>query len=345
MRISVICLGWLLSCCLRLPALAQGADPRENLKQFSAFAQVDLPRLLAGDILSERGSLMDFPNGISAQLCFAVPATAAAAAERLQHWDPSRHESLKVHAFHELHDPCVSADFDSLSLAGKMRSVKWLVDKTRETTADKSELNLSRSEARELAACARTNPAPTALSACWARLLLARASAFQRQGQAGVPAYEWSTSSVSPVTQLRAMVLEQAAMAREFAPLLQQAGLHHSAVSPTRKPFYYWDLFEADHHGTLSLGARYRLAAGDHDQLLDEEYYVSGSYYTSITLYEIWPVRVGDTTGALVWRGDFLAAPTLAFTKGTERIAYGAIMIQEIKKEIRCFQDDLKSTR
>ena len=44
-----------------------------------------------------------------------------------------------------------------------------------------------------------------------------------------------------------------------------------------------------------------------------------------------------------MWRGDFVAAPTLALAKGTDRIVYGAIMLQEIKKVVRCFQDDLKA--
>ena len=39
------------------------------------------------------------------------------------------------------------------------------------------------------------------------------------------------------------------------------------------------------------------------------------------------------------------AAPMLAFTKGTERIAYGALMLQDIKKEIHCFQDEAKTRR
>ena len=102
-------------------------------------------------------------------------------------------------------------------------------------------------------------------------------------------------------------------------------------------------MFDADHHGTISLGAFYKLGVNDHFQMVDMEYYVSGNYYTSTTLYEIWPIRVGDRSGSLIWRGDFFAAPTLRFTKGTERLAYGAIMVQEIKKEIRCFQDDMKT--
>jgi hypothetical protein len=60
-------------------------------------------------------------------------------------------------------------------------------------------------------------------------------------------------------------------------------------------------------------------------------------------LCEVWPIHLGEKPGALVWRGDFVATPTLAFTKGTDRIVYGAILLQEIKKVVRCFQDDSKA--
>jgi hypothetical protein len=75
---------------------------------------------------------------------------------------------------------------------------------------------------------------------------------------------------------------------------------------------------------------------------MDVQYYVSGKYYAAATLSEIWPIRVGEKSEALVWRGDFVAAPTLAFTKGTDRMIYAAILLHEIKKVVRCFQDDLK---
>jgi hypothetical protein len=62
-------------------------------------------------------------------------------------------------------------------------------------------------------------------------------------------------------------------------------------------------------------------------------------YYTYVTLYQVWPIQERGRSGALVWRGDFFAAPTLTFTKGAERLAYGAIMLQELKKAVRCFQE------
>ena len=334
-----------LSAALSLAACAGPSDPVETIKNFSDFQQIDVGRLLNGDILTERGSLMSFPNGISAQTCFAIPLSAEETAKRLQSWDPSRHAELKVYAFHALHVPCEPADFQPLDFNSSQKPVRWLLDKTVANTPAKSELNVTHGEARELADCVPKRADPRKVSECWARLLLSRASAFQQQGLAGVLPYEVAGKSVSPAEQLRTMLREQLAISHEFLPILKKIGLAGNEDAPSLTPSYYWTLFDADYHGTMNLGAVYLLAVGDHFQLVDVEYYVSGSYYTSATLYEVWPVQAGGKSGALVWRGDFFAAPALRFTKGTERIAYGVLMLQDIKKEIRCMEDEAKTGR
>ena len=335
--------GWLslLGACLAAAVFA-ATDPLATLKAFSDFPAVDVRRLHAGDILGEPGSLMSLPQGISAQTCFTVPVTAEEAARRLLVWDPSAHEALKALAFHAVNEPCQAADFQSLNLKSSRRSFLWLLDKTLATTAGQSELNLTRDEARQLADCAKGNPDPQAIGGCWAKLLQERATAFQRRGFAGVSPYEATGETVSPAAQLRAMLGEQPTVANEFAPLLQQCGVLGDVGIATLKPLHYWGLYEANHRATFVLGVVYLLPLGDHYQLLDAQYYVSGTYYTFVTLYEVWPTRVGEKPEALVWRGDFIAAPTLAFTKGFDRLAYGAIMVQEVKKAIRTFQDDVK---
>jgi len=314
-------------------AWGEDLDALTALKRFSDVAPADAQKLLAGDIPSARGGLMEFRNGISAQLCFAVAAPPEETARRLQTWDPSRHEELKVYVFRALHNPCSPEDFAALKFNPKQRPVKWLLDKTLATTERKSDLNLTRREARELGGTASVGDG-------WTKLLLERAAAFQRNGVAAASPYEFGNETILPAGQLRAMLAEQARIVQEFEPILKGSGLFGRNGPLT--PAGYWSLFEADHHATLNLGAFYRVAVGDHYQLLDLEYYVSGNYCTSASLYEVWPVRAGNTTVSLVWRGDFFAAPVLSFTKGTERIAYGALMIQEIKKGIRCFQADVK---
>ena len=318
-----------------------GSDSLANLKQFSDFSQFDVKSLARGETLSQRGPLMSTPYGIRAQFLFFVPASPEEVAGRLQSWDPSCHEDLKVYAFHGL-KASGTGGIKGLNLDPAQRPVKWLLDKTQATTASRSDLNLSRHEAQELAACTGKDPRPGAVSSCWAGLLAARVDAFRRYGLSGVPPYEVGEELFSPAAQLPPMLLEDARISREFAPILRRAGIVNGAVNGSPlAPRLFWSLFEADRHATLNLGAVYLLAINDHYQLLSVEYYVSGTYYTAATLYEIWPVKAGGITGSLVWRGDFYAAPVLRVTKGIERIAYGAIMIQEIKKEISCLRKDL----
>jgi hypothetical protein len=344
MKQLAICMIIGFCCAASAAAPAHCSEPAASLARFSDFPQIDVNRLLDGEIIAQRGPLMNFPNGISAQLCFAVPTSPAETARRLQTWDPTRCASLKVYASHGLRNPCELKDFSGLNLDNGHHPVKWLLNKTLATTVNKSELNLSRIEARELSGCIGKGPDRNAASPCWARLLFARASDFQRSGFTSSLPYEFGEEVVSPTSQLSSLLQEQDRITHEFAPLLQRIGLvNDGAGIPSLRPFYYWSFFEADHRATLSLGAVFELAVAGRYQLLDIEYYVSGNYYTSATLYEIWPIRDGGRTGSLVWRGDFFAAPVLRFTKGMERIAYGAIMIQEIKKEVRCFRDSLTS--
>ena len=327
---------------LAAAAVATASDPLEDVREFSDFPATDLRHVLDGNILGTRGSLMNFPNGLSAQTCFVTPEAAAETARRLLVWDPLPHDALNVYAYQAMRGPCEITDFQSLNLKSNQGAIRWLLDKTLATTADKSDLNLTRAEAQQLANCARSNPDPQEIGACWGELLRDRATAFQREGFDGLPPYEANGVTVSPGTQLREMLRDQPAVARQFATLLRESGLLGSERGGSLTPTLYWTLFEANHHATLSLGAIYLLPQGDHYQVMDVQYYVSGKYYAAATLSEIWPIRIGEKSEALVWRGDFVAAPTLPFIKGADRIVYGAILLQEIKKVVRCFQDDMK---
>jgi hypothetical protein len=344
-RLAGLLLALGAGCLLSVAATTESSDPVETIKSYSDFTAIDLGRVLNGDILSERGSLMNFPNGISAQTLYAMALPADEAATHLQLWDPTPYSELKVFAFHSLHTPVELADFQSLDFRIHQKPVGWLLDRTIATTPARSELNLSRDEGSQLVGCLSKQADPQKVSDCWGKLLLARATAFQQKGLAGTTPYELAGESVSPSDQLRSMLLEQISISHEFLPLLKGIGLLGKDAMPSLTPFYYWTLFDADYHGTISLGAVYMMPVGNHFQLIDIEYYVNANYYTSATLYEVWPVQAQGKSEALVWRGDFFAAPTLRFTKGTERIAYGALMLQDIKKEIHCMQVEAKTKR
>jgi|GEM_PF-2007569 len=333
-------------CAVCVTAQAGGSDPLGELKRFGDFPKIDLKRLLEGEILSQRGPLMKFPNGISSQLLFAVSLSPAETVRQLQAWDSKRCPALKVYVSHGLNDPGDIHEFDGLNpyLAGGTRPVGWFRDQTLATTDHGSELNLTQIEALELARCVRKDGIAKNFGPCWGKLLQGRAVGFRRNGLAGSLPYEFDAVPVNPAAHLRSLLLEQGLIAREFAPLLQSAGvLDGGAALPPIRPAYYWRLFQADHRATLSLGAVYVREAGDHYQQLDIEYYVSGTYYASATLYEIWPIRDGARTGSLVWCDVLCSAPVLRFASGIERLASGVILTLEFKKFVRCFQDSLKT--
>jgi hypothetical protein len=331
-----------LCCTFCVTASAQDIDPLARLREVSAFPKIDVKRLLDGEILSKRGPLMTFPTGISSQLCFAVPTSPAETVKRLQTWDPTRCSSLKVYAAHDLHDPAELKEFNNLYLyldPGD-HPVRWFWDQTLATNSRRSDLNLTKIEAQELARCVGKNANAKTMGDCWGEILFARASDFQRNGFAGSLLYEFDVAPINPASHLLSLVQEQPQVVREFAPLLRRAGLvNGGAIMPPIRPTYYWRLFEAGHHATLSLGAVYLLDAGDHYKLLDVEYYVSGTYYTSATLYEIWPIRDGGRSGSLVWCNVLCSAPMFRFATGIERLASSIILTLEFKKCVRCFQD------
>jgi hypothetical protein len=337
LKVLRILLSNLLLGCIATVGVA-GSDPVDGLKRFSEFRALDPAQLLKGEILGQRGALMAVPQGISAQTCFAVPVPAEEAAERLQLWDPARHDAPNVLSFSPVRVPCDSGDFEGLKLTPNHHAIRWLLDKSLSTSPGKSELNLTAEEARQLANWAKSNRDPQTVSAFWSKLLLERTRAFQRLGFAGVSPYETGGKPISPARLIGTMLREKPEIAREFAPLLERSGVLGNEPAGRLTPFHYWGLCEANHRGALNLGAVYSLPLGDHYQLLDAQYYVSGVYYACVTLYEVWPICEGGKSGALVWRGDFFAAPSLAITKGTERLAYGAIMLQELKKAVHSFQ-------
>ena len=216
-----------LCCAVNVTAPAQVSDPLAGLKQFSDFSKIDIKRLLEGEILSQRGPLMRFPNGISSQLIFAVPTSPAETVKRLQTWDAKRCPSLKVYASHELSDPCELKEFDSLYqyIDPGLHPFKWLLEQTLATSGSSSGLNLTQIEAVGLAGCVGKDASPKTVGSCWAKLLFARASGFQRNGFASTLPYEFEVESVTPALHLRSMLQEQVGISREFTTILQRAGL------------------------------------------------------------------------------------------------------------------------
>ena len=105
------------------------------------------------------------------------------------------------------------------------------------------------------------------------------------------------------------------------------------------KPDLYWELVEAQDEGVLTLGASYhRDMPGGGFQVADGLYYSSGGYNVVLSLYQLWPVDVGNRASTLVWRGNFVSANVLADLHGIERVASESILRKDILKSASIFR-------
>ncbi|MDD2706463.1 MAG: hypothetical protein PHV34_00520 [Verrucomicrobiae bacterium] len=333
-----------------LSGTAAGPKPLAEIKSFSRFEQIDLEVLAEGEVLSYSKSLMRFPRGITVQTCYLVQAPPEKVVHGLQDWDPSEHhEELDVLCLRPLSIPPKEEDFAKLKINISDSRIKWLVGKTLTTTPGSSSLQLGLPEAAQLAtllAGAQDEESPATLNLIrrgWIQILMNRAARFQEGGMAALIPYQTTDPIISPLSEILSLLKESGAIVRRFSPLLDDTPLLGKSPAQPLTPGYYWDILDVESHATFTLGAIYAKALENRHQVVDCEYFVSQGYFTSMVFYEILPIEHQGKTCSLVWRGDFVSAPSLAMTKGIERIAYASIMAKEIKKSIRCFRDYLKT--
>lgn len=317
-------------------------DALEELSAFSDFQKVDLQKLGRGEILGERGTTMRFVRGISTQTCFIVMAPVEKTVRAYAAWDVSQHPPLKVTMHRPIGPVAAADDFKSLDLASPKPSFRWLVDKTRATTSERSALNLSREEAVQVAKeMAKSSAAVEDVNRVWREILKARILKFQKEGLLGLPAYGMEEPPITVASEIRSLVAEAPRVAARFSSILSETILPKEPGPPRLDPVCYWEIFDVNGHAVLALGAFFAQKTAASCQIVDCDLYCSNGLYASCILRQIWPVRIQDKEASLVWRMDLVSAPSMAFTKGIERMAAGGLMLQEIKKAVRFFREDL----
>jgi hypothetical protein len=306
------------------------ADPLPELASFSAFREVDQAELKQGAILAEKGLTASSNRGLCVQTCFYVPASPKQAVEALRNWNPARHPELKVYQHRPISLPPLPADFSALQLNPEKRPERWVLDKTKSLAGGKSAFLLSRGEVGRFQADGGIDP-----SQYWQEVLAGRAQAFAQGGLGALAPYDVA-GAIQAGREIQDLLDDDARIWGRFGGFLKGTVLSSSPAQAN--PLCYWELFDVTGNGTLNLGAFFFESSDGTVKVADVQYYASGGYYASIILYHFWPWE----SGTLVWRADLLSTPSLAYTKGMERMAYGGVMLQEIKKAVRAFQKDLK---
>jgi hypothetical protein len=103
----------------------------------------------------------------------------------------------------------------------------------------------------------------------------------------------------------------------------------------------YWEVASVRGHTNLHNAFVVAQKGSGSWQVADCTYYVSDTYFLSLTLYEL----SAAAEGTVVWQIDFAAAPFHSFTGGLDRVFAGKEMEKEAAETARLFRADVERGR
>lgn len=320
------------------------AGPVEDITSFSAFKQIDLNSLASGTILTQRCPISGTDHGLAVQSCFMIPKPVDAAAQFLIWWDPTPHSELAVY-WAKSFKPGDNPKFEDLKMDANSRAFQNLLSDMSKAKGNSSELQFSQEELQSLRQRLSTLPSGVATdspefrqmaSEFWASLIKERYNLFLKGGFGGLPQYDYQGQKLSVQEEVKSLFNADPNINREFSGTIQEI----LSPTPPAPAQYYWQLFKADTEAAFCLGAVYSKPYPEKTQIVDSQLYVSNAYFTSVTMYELFPVTINGKAQTLIWRCDFVSAPVFVWLKGVEQMAAGMLMMQEIKQSVRFFQQD-----
>ena len=308
-------------------AVACAADPADAFRDWSAFGRLDLEKLASGKVAKECNASMKFPRGLTAQAVYVVAAPPDAAVRLLIYSDPTKHAESETYQ-HRVFQDGADAQFATLSLDPKVASVRRLLAAMPTGVG----LQLSAEEAGKLPRAGSR----TAAESFWAGLLRERWSQLASRGNWGrVRGYETRR-------ELLSLLAEESRIARHFSSLLAPVVSENLPSPPAAS---YWDVSGVNGTAAVALGVLYLRTEEARRQVLDVTYYSSGSYLTSLTLYELIPVTLGGRSHTLVWQGCLVSAPALAGGFGVKRKIASVMTLNELEQSVKLFQQDAAAAR
>jgi len=329
---------------------------------FTAFANVDLNALAHGQVLQARGGLIDFQRGITAQSLYIIDAAPSAVAAKLTSWNPGAHSELKVWLHKPLPPHPTVADFPELQTLPNNSSVSYLIDQTDKLDPANPALQVSKDEAQMIAGLrASGSNGRTLMATAWSQILTGRIAHFL-SGNLGPESYAVSGGDIQPMTEIKSLLRSDVKVYARYHPLLANTPLYNSTKAVPAS--LYYESFDVEGGAALGTGALYQSQAQSHraqpvdvtDTVAstppatigapilsaDIEYFVNYGIYASIELEQLSPVTINGKVETLVWRNDMVSTSNVAYLHGTERLASGMIMLQDVKQAIDAFRAEFR---
>ena len=315
------------------------ADLNSDLA-FTAFSNVDVNALAGGQILQARGGLLAFHRAITAESLFIINATPTQVQDKLLHWNPATHSELKVWIHKSLPAQPTPADFSGLKDLPDNSSVDYLLNATANLDPANPALQLSKSEAQMIIPLrAQTRDRKALLVNFWSQVLAGRATRFLG-GNGAADNYVISGGDIQPLSEIKSLFQTNPKVNQEYRGILGQTPVESSTKALPAD--IYYESFDVEGGATMGTGVTYQAGNGTSIQSIDIEYYDSASLYVSIELEQLWPITVNGKNETLVWRNDLVSTSNVAYLHGTERLASGMIMLQDVKQAINAFRTEFK---
>lgn len=244
-------------------------------------------------------------------------------------------DSFGIHNKARIHNPARIADFSRFKLSGK--EGRFGIGGSDMRTLKKKNLNLSNTEFVKLNKAKADGD--DRLEFAWKELFVARTKDFQNGGYLSYTPYETSSKPFHHRTELVTLLLSTPKILKNFQELI---GAFMTGKPPQKAdpPQFSWESSKVQGEETISLMC---MISAPHKngriQIVETSYYVTGNYYTALTLYELVPVydKKSGKTRTLVWRGDYVITESIGFLRGIERIAAENIMLQEVMASAKGF--------
>jgi len=329
-------------------APAHSAESWQDVLSYSYFKpkEVNLESFVSGEVAGTRVPAQTSKYGMCVETMYLVPGAPDSTIAKMREdtgTSGEGSETLGREGRYYFSVPPTPADFAKLTLDPKKGPDKSLIKKCMGLPG-KNDVNLSLAEASKLGelckslAAAGKDPLKTGapdLAEGWKSLMVEEAAAFQNGGLAGVKGYENQKPPIRVDVGLKEILGDRAAVAQRFGKLMDLCYQSNSGAQQAALGMHFWERQRIQGDTTFNLGSFFQEKTADGYRAAELQYFVTSKYYTSLILYELWPVRFMDKDYTLVWRGDYVLTPYIPFVKGIERLAAENIMLIEIKKSVK----------
>jgi hypothetical protein len=213
-----------------------------------------------------------------------------------------------------------------------------MVNSTYNYTAGSDSLQLNPSEQQRVAAILGQPHSKQGVVDLWSQILAGRVTDYLN-GNIASAAYVSSSANINPVTEARTLLRSDPKIFAEFHPMLTGTPVY--GAHRTTPAQLYYECFDIENTAAFGTGAVYLANSPSTILRADVEYFVSSGIYTSVELEQLWPVTIGGKAGTLVWRSDMVSTVNVAYLHGTERLASGMLMLQDVKQAIDAFRSEI----